>query len=223
MKGLFQQDSASGPGPGILVLHGGSGITEHERQRAQRLAELGYVAYVPDLFGEPFRSREHGIEVISGLVADPARLRARVEGELAWLAAQPTVDPERTAAIGFCFGGLAALELARSGARVRCVVSFHGGLHTQAPAVPQAVHASVLVCTGAADPFVTAAHRAAFEAEMTQAQARWQLDVYGGAQHGFTERGITPRPGVAHHAAADRASWHAMRALFDEVGLTPQG
>ena len=223
MKAVFQRESSPGTGPGILVLHGGSGITEHERQRAQRLAELGYVAYVPALFDEPFRSREHGIEVISGLVADPARLRARVGRELDWLAAQPTVDPDRTAAIGFCFGGLAALELARSGARVRCVVSFHGGLHTQAPAAPHAVHGSVLVCTGAADPFVPPEHRAAFEAEMTQAQASWQLHVYGGAPHGFTESGILPRPGVPHHAAADRASWRAMRALFDEVGLTPHG
>jgi dienelactone hydrolase len=127
-----------------------------------------------------------------------------------------TVDPSRVTAIGFCFGGLAALELARSGAQVRAVVSFHGGLTTSAPAEPGKVKAAVLVCTGAADPFVTREHRNEFEDEMTRANADWQLCTYANAMHGFTERSLH-RPGAQYHEATDRRSWQAMRAFFDET------
>jgi dienelactone hydrolase len=207
--------------PGVLVLHGGAGLGPHERERAGMLAELGYVAFAPDLFGETFSSREQGIATIKGLVDEPSTLRSRLADALAWLRARPDVDGKRAAAIGFCFGGLAALELARSGADLRAVVSFHGGLAARAPARPGEVRAAILVCTGAADPFVTREHRSAFENEMTAAGADWQVQVYGGAMHGFTERAPgeqkPQRPGVQYHAAADRRSWQAMRALFDET------
>jgi len=201
------------PAPAVLVLHGGAGITEHERSRASALAERGYVAFVPDLFGEPFRDRAHGIAVITGLVGDPPRLRGRLTAALEWLRTQPAVDPARVAAIGFCFGGLAALELARSGADLACVVSFHGGLSTKAPAEPGRVRARVLVCTGAADAFAPREHREAFETEMTHAGAAWQLNLYGGAQHGFTEQ-TTARPGCAYDRHADEDSWRAFLDLF---------
>jgi dienelactone hydrolase len=203
------------PRPGVMVLHGGAGLGAHERERARRLAELGYVAFAPDLFGEVFTSRERGVEVITRLIGDPPSFRARLVDALACLRARPDVDALRLAAIGFCFGGLAALELARSGAELRAVVSFHGGLTAKAPAAPGAVKASVLVCTGAADPFVTREHRSAFEDEMTRANADWQLHAYAQAAHGFTEKGA-PRPGCAYDQAADGRSWQAMRALFDE-------
>ena len=101
---------------GVTVLHGGAGPGPHERERAERLTELGYVAFVPDLFGEVFETRQRGVEVITGLVSEPALLRSRLVAALDCLCAQPSVDESRIAAIGFCFGGLAALELARSGA-----------------------------------------------------------------------------------------------------------
>jgi len=220
---FFEPEAAGGARAraGVMVLHGGAGLGAHERNRARMLTELGYVAFVPDLFGEVFESREHGVEVITGLVDDPAGLRARLSDALACMGARPGVDPSRLAAIGFCFGGLAALELARSAAELRAVVSFHGGLTANAPAEPGSVKAAILVCTGASDPFVTLEHRSAFEDEMTKARADWQLHVYANAMHGFTERSLAEakpmRPGSQYDEAADRRSWGAMRALFDET------
>ena len=184
------------------------------------LAELGYTAFVPDLFGETFTSREHGIATITALVGDPTRLRGRLSDALACMRARPTVDPARVAAIGFCFGGLAALELARSGADLRAAVAFHGGLTSRAPAAPGAITATIRVCTGAADPFVTREHRAAFEDEMTRAGADWQHLVLGNATHGFTEGRPADvkasSPGAAYHEPSDRRSWTAMQALLAE-------
>lgn len=205
--------------PGVLVFHGGAGPSEHERERARRLAELGYVALAPDLFGQPFTSREQGIALISGLISDPARFRGLLVAALAALSLQPRVGRARLAAIGFCFGGLAALELARAGGEIAAAVSFHGGLSTHAPATENTVTASILVCAGAADPFIGAEQRAAFEAEMVRARADWQLCLYSNAQHGFTER--TPaggaRPGCRYDERADRRSWSALTALFEET------
>lgn len=201
---------------GVLVLHGGAGPGAHERERALRLVELGYVAFIPNLFGEPFESREHGISVIRDLVDDPPKLRTRLADALACLQAQALVDASRLAAIGFCFGGLAALELARSGAELRVAASFHGGLSTRAPARTGAIRASLLVCTGAVDPYVSREQRAAFEEEMNAAGADWQLSLYAHAQHGFTERSAS-RPGCAYDAAADRRSWRALLDLLAEM------
>jgi dienelactone hydrolase len=199
---------------GVMVLHGGAGITEHERDRARMLAALGYVAFVPDLFRVTFRDRAHGVEVITALVADSSALRARLLDELARLRAHARVDASRVAAIGFCFGGLAALELARSGADIRAAVSFHGGLTTNAPAIRNEVRASVLVCTGLADPFVTREHRIRFEDEMIAADVDFQMHHYARAMHGFTERGLD-RLGTRYDENADLRSWSALRELFD--------
>jgi dienelactone hydrolase len=215
---FFEPDAATASGrrPGVLVLRGGAGLGAHERERASMLAALGYVAFAPDLFGEVFASRARGIEVITGLVADPPTLRGRLTDALAHLREHSRVDASRMAAVGFCFGGLAALELARSGADLRAVVTFHGGLTTNAPAEPGVVRAAILVCTGAADPHVTREHREGFEDEMTRATANWQMHVYSGAMHCFTERGID-RPGAKYDERADQRSWQSMRALFEET------
>jgi dienelactone hydrolase len=221
--GFFVEPDAqqTHPRPAVMVLHGGAGLGAHERERAGMLAELGYVAFAPDVFGEVFTSREHGIATITALVGDPPRLRSRLADALACMRARPGVDPSRLAAIGFCFGGLAALELARSGADLRAVVSFHGGLAARAPAAPGAVKAAVLACTGAADPFVTREHRNAFEAEMTQAGVDWQHHLYANAMHGFTEGRLaepkTPGAGSRYHEPSDRRSWAAMRAFLGEL------
>ena len=205
--------------PGVLVLHEGNGLSDHTRERAARLAALGYAAFAPDLFGEPFRDRAHGIAFVTGLATKPGALRERTTAALKTLAAQPNVDPGRLAAIGFCFGGLAALELARSGAALGCAVSFHGGLTAVEPAQPGGVRARLLVLTGADDPFITRDQRAAFEDEMTNAAADWQMTVYAGVRHGFTNRAAAAEttPGSAYHALADARSWQAMRNLFDET------
>jgi dienelactone hydrolase len=204
------------PRAGVMVLHGGAGPGAHEHDRARMLADLGYVAFVPDLFGEVFASRERGVAVITSLVEEPTMLRARLADALACLLERSTVDPSRVAAIGYCFGGLAALELARIGAEVRAIVSFHGGLTARAPAKPGDVRAPILVCTGAADPFVTREHRSAFEDEMTGANADWQLHVYANAMHGFTERNLQ-RPGAQYHEPTDRRSWQTMRNFLEDA------
>ncbi len=207
------------PRGGIMVLHGGSGLGEHERERVRALAGLGYAAFAPDLFGEMFTERSRAMAVIGELVTRPTLIRARVGAAWRRLCAVSGVGATRTAAIGHCFGGYAALELARSGVDVRAVISFHGGLTTHAPALANEVRARVLVCTGADDPFCPREQRAIFEDEMTAAGVDWQLHAYAGARHGFTVHGIDPEkhPGCAYHELADRRSWRAMLAMFDEV------
>jgi dienelactone hydrolase len=204
---------------GVLVCHGGSGLGEHERGRLTALAARGFVAFAPDLFGERFVDRAHGMRVIGELVAEAPRLRERLRAALARLAAHPRVEPARLAAIGHCFGGLAALELARSGAELRAAVSYHGGLATREPARAGEVRARVLACTGADDPFCPRDARIVFEDELTAAGVDWQHHVYAGARHGFTVAGIDPatHPGCAYHELADRRSWQATLGLFDEV------
>ncbi len=198
------------PRASVLLCHGGGGITEHERGRAHALAELGFAVHIPDLFGEPFRDRAHGMSVIRELVDDPPTLRGRLLDALEHLRERAGSVPLHV--LGYCFGGLAALELARAGADVATAISLHGGLHTRAPARPGDIRARILACTGAADPFVTKQHRDDFEREMTDAGAHWQLTVYGGAQHGFTEQ-RPPAPGIAYDEHADRDSWRAVLAL----------
>ena len=215
----IHDEARGGRRPGVLVCHEGAGPSALVRERAARLAELGYVAFAPDLFGETFETRQQGVAVIMGLVQSPTAIRLRMRAALEQLRSHPAVDPARTAAIGFCFGGWAALELARSGADLACAVSFHGGLHTAAPAEPGGVRAKILVCTGAEDPHIPADQRAAFEAEMIRAGADWQLHLHAHARHGFTDIGLDPvrSPGSAYDALADARSWAAMRMLFDEA------
>src|SRR5262249_55545527 len=155
-----------------------------------------------------------------GLRAEPQRLRARGQAALTTLAGLPQVDPSRLAAIGFCFGGSVVLELARAGAGLKAVVSFHGVLGTQLPAAAGQVKASVLVLTGAEDPLAPPDQVAAFEDEMRAADvADWQVVSYGNTLHGFANPaadGSMMRTAL-YHAQSDRRSWAAMRSLFDEV------
>jgi dienelactone hydrolase len=207
--GDFVCPDAPGPRPGVLVLHGGGGLSDHERERCAWLAAAGYAAFAPDLFGEPFQSREHAMALIGALAGDADRLRGRLAAALDALRRDPAVDPAHTAAIGFCFGGMAALELARSGADLAVAISLHGGLTTTRPAEAGRVRARVLICAGAADPFVSREHRSALEDELTAAGADWRMLVFGGVKHGFTHRDAAPAPGIAYDAAADRTSWSA--------------
>jgi dienelactone hydrolase len=204
---------------GALIIHGGSGLGAHERERVARLAELGYVVLAPDLFGETFADRARGMAVIGELVTSPGVLRARVTAAWTRLTADPGVDPARTVAVGHCFGGLAALELARSGADVRAVVGLHAGLAAREPARRGEVRARLLACVGADDPFCPREQRVAFEDEMTAAGVDWQLLILANARHGFSVPDIDEKkqPGCAYHGPSDTRSWYAMLALFDEV------
>jgi dienelactone hydrolase len=200
------------PRGAVLVLHGGAGLSDHERRWCDRLAAEGFAALAPDLFGEPFRDRQHAMTIIGALAGDPDRLRGRLAAALGALRQAARGVP--ASALGFCFGGMAALELARSGADLTAAVSLHGGLTTRRPAETGAVKAKVLVCTGAADPFATREHRAALEDELTSAGASWSMLLFGGVLHGFThEVGPWP-PGNAYDATAHAASWRAALAAL---------
>ena len=219
LTGYLAHGSAGAGAPGVLLCHQGGGLTEHTRERARMLAELGYVAFALDLFGEVAASREQAMALLTALGSDAPLLRARVGSGLDVLKAQAGVDAGRLAAIGYCFGGSTVLEAARAFADFACVVAFHPGLSDQPEADPRPVQAKVLVCAGADDPLIPPAARTRLAELMTAAGADWQLNVYGGAGHSFTDRSVDAMniPNFSYHAATDRRSWAAMRDLFDEA------
>ena len=208
--------------PGVLVFHEGVGLGDFAMARARRLAELGYVAFAADMFGDRRQARnlQEVANLVGGLRNHPQTLRARGRAALATLAALPQVDANRLGAIGFCFGGSVVLELARDGADLRAVVSFHGVLTTRNPAAPGSVKARVLVCTGADDPLAPPEQVSAFEDEMRAAEVRdWQVISYGNTLHGFTNPaadGSMMRTAL-YSEQADRRSWASMRSLLDEA------
>jgi dienelactone hydrolase len=216
---LAWDDSRSEPRPGILVFHENTGLTDHERERAERLAQLGYVALACDLFGERAVPAGDAERRAAFEEFRTKKLLPRALAGFGALAARPQVDRNQMAAIGFCLGGMAALELARSGADLKGVVSFHGGLAAMRPAVAGEMKAKVLVCHGALDPFTTLDHVTAFANEMQAAAVDFQVILYGGAMHGFTNPAAdrAGRPGIAYHAPSDIRSWAAMRQFFLEL------
>ena len=221
---LAYPKEAKGPLPGVLVIHEWMGLNDYAKRRVDQLAELGYVAFAADIYGDgkiAADAKEAGA-LAGQYKKDRVLLRARTAAGLATLKAQPGVAQDKIAAIGYCFGGTAVLELARSGADLAGVVSFHGGLDTTTPQDAKNIRAKVLALHGADDPYVPADQVAAFEQEMRTAGVDWQLIAYGGAVHGFTNpaNGADNRKGVAYNAPADARSWAAMRQFFTEMFAT---
>jgi dienelactone hydrolase len=226
---LCWNDTQEGPRPGILLIHGGAGLDAHARDQACRYAALGYAVLACDMFGDGIAGdRERIMACLLALRDDPDRLVRRGQAGLTALAGCPEAAGP-AAAVGFCFGGMAALALARAGANLAganpagialaAVVSIHGSLATSVPARPGAVAARILACHGAADPHVPPADVAAFAAEMNHAEADWQLVMYGRAEHGFTHKHAVPGavPGVAYDRLADERSFAAARAFLAEA------
>jgi dienelactone hydrolase len=207
--------------PGVVIFHEAPGLDEHPKRRARMLAELGYVALAADLYGagRVAGSGPEALSMMEALRSDEAKLLSRIRTSFDTLAAQEGVDPGRIGAMGYCFGGLCALELARSGAPVPAVVTFHGLLTTNHPAEPGKVKARIMVCTGAEDPLVPPEQVLAFEQEMSRAGVDWQIIVYSGAKHSFTNTASDqiPMPGFGYSPSADARSWNAMCAHFAEV------
>lgn len=218
-NGLLADGSGGERMPGVLVAHEGPGITDHIRRRTQEVAALGYVAFALDLYGVADPPIDAARGFVQALRADLTEFRGRVKAALGVLTANPTVDPKRIAAIGFCFGGTAALELARAGEDIAGVVGFHAGLSTSQPQDAANIKCPVLICMGADDPIIGADQRQAFAEEMTAGGADWRMEVYGGVGHSFTNRDIDAFgfPGFAYNAAADRRSWAAMLSFFGEI------
>jgi dienelactone hydrolase len=216
---LAVDDERPGSRPGVLVCHEGFGLDEHAKGRADRLASLGYAAFALDYHGggKPL-AREDAMARLGTLMGDADMIRGLASAGLEILLAQEEVDRARLAAIGFCFGGTMALELARGGADLGVVVGFHSGLQTPRPAGAGDVKAGILVCIGADDPLVPAEQRAAFEQEMRAAEVDWRMNIYGGAVHSFTNpnASLAGIPGLAYDEATDERSWRAMLDFFDE-------
>jgi dienelactone hydrolase len=223
LLGYLVWDDSPGAGkrPGVVVVHEWMGHNDYARRRAEMLAELGYVAFALDMYGKGVRAKDpqEAAQMAGRFKNDRKLMRDRARAGLDVLKKQPTVDTNRLAAMGYCFGGQVSLELARSGADLTGVVSFHGALDTPTPQDARNIKGRVLACHGAVDPFVPPDHVAAFQKEMEDAKVDYQFISYGGAVHGFTNpdnRNSTMK-GVAYEEKADRRSWEAMRDFFAEV------
>ena len=221
LEGYLAYDAArSGKRPAVLIVHDWMGVGPYVKKRAEQLARLGYVAFAADIYGKGVRpASPEAAGAQAGIYKqDRALFRSRLNAGYQAMLSQRQTDPARTAAIGYCFGGTGVLELARSGADIRGVVSFHGGLDSPAPADGKNIKAKVLVLPGAEDPFVPVKDVDAFLTEMRAANVDWQMISYSGAVHSFTNpaAGSDPSTGAAYNAAADRRSWGAMRQFLDE-------
>ena len=214
-------DAVKGKRPGVLVVHQWMGLTDYEKHRAEMLAQLGFVAFCADIYGKDVRPKNAAAAggQAGKYKSNRQLLRARVNAGLDALRQQPLVDTNRIAAIGYCFGGTTVLELARSGADVKGVVSFHGGLDAPNPDDGKNIKCRVLVCHGADDPFSSPQDIAALENEMRKGGVDWQLIKYGGAVHSFTQpmAGNDNSKGAAYNEKADKRSWAAMQEFFAEI------
>lgn len=214
-------DAVSGKRPGVLVVHQWKGLGDYEKKRAEMLARLGYNVLAADIYGKgvrPQTPQAAGAEA-GKYRRDRALLRARVRAALDVLKNHELTDPKRVAAIGYCFGGTTVLELARSGAEIAGVVSFHGGLSNPTPGDAKNIKTIVLALHGADDPNVPPKEVEAFEQEMREGGVDWQLIAYGGAVHAFTDwnAGNDNSKGAAYNERADRRSWEAMKQFFAEI------
>ena len=217
---LAYDDSFSGKRPGVLIVHQWMGLTDYEENRAAMLANLGYVAFCADIYGKGIRPqnfKDAGAEATK-YKTDRALLRLRVNAGLDELKKCELVNTKNVAAIGYCFGGTTVIELARSGAELNGIVSFHGGLDSPTPADGKNIKCKVLVCHGADDPFEKPEDLAAFEKEMRDADVDWRLIKYGGAVHSFTQPMANDNPpGAKYNARADKRSWQDLKQFFAEI------
>ncbi len=218
---LAWDDAARGKRPGVLVVHEWWGLDGYAKKRAEQLAGLGYVAFACDMYGGG-KFTEHPQEAgqFAGEVRKNVKVwQGRAQSSLHTLRDQEQVDSGRLAAIGYCFGGSTALQLAYTGADLRAVVTFHAGLPVPEAEQARAIKAKLLVCHGAADSFIPEETAAKFRAALEQAKVDYAMVYFGGAKHSFTVKGIDERgvAGLSYNAEADRRSWRAMQELFKEV------
>jgi dienelactone hydrolase len=224
LEGYFVYDSSiKGKIPGIVIFHQWMGLTEYEKMRARMFAGLGYAVLCADIYGKGIRPSSPGEAAVMStkfkVETGRVMIRQRAKAALEKLKSFDVVDPEKTAAIGYCFGGECALELARSGADMLGVVTFHGNLDSKYPADAKNIKAKILVLNGAADPNVPWKVVEAFSKEMDDAKIDWYMTTYGGAVHAFTQKeaGNDPSKGAAYNENADRRSWIACKDFLEEI------
>jgi dienelactone hydrolase len=225
LKGYLAYNSAiKGKSPGILAVHEWWGLNDYTRKRARMLAELGYTALAVDMYGEgrqatnPDDAGKLSSEIMKNFDAAKARFTAAED----FLKKRPTVDTDRIAAIGYCFGGGVVLNIARQGTDLKGIVSFHGSLAAVKPAEPGAIKAKLLVLHGGDDKFVTPEQVEAFKQEMKIAGADYKFIVYPGATHAFSNPDATAlgkkfNIPIAYNAKADKESWDEMKKFFKEI------
>lgn len=218
LTGYLATPSRPGRVPGVLVAHEAAGMNDNIKTRAAKLADAGYAAFALDMFGVEGLSREEGEARVGELMDTPGLMVQRATAALDTLIAQPAVDQTRLAAVGFCLGGVIALELARAGAPILCAAGFHPGFVRPAGSADEPVTAKILLMAGADDPYATEHLRADITSELSAKGADWQLHLFSGVGHTFTDPTIDAlnRPGFAYNADADRRSWNMMLGLLAE-------
>jgi dienelactone hydrolase len=218
---LAYGDAVTGKRPGVLVVHEWWGLNEYARRRAEQLAGLGYVAFAVDMYGKgkvtkhPEQAGAWANEVNSNVQNWQKRALAGLEV----LRKEPMTDPGRIAAIGYCFGGATVQQLAYSGADVKGVVSFHGSLLAPPAALGKPVKAKILICHGAADPMTKPGAVEQYTAAMEKSGLDWQLIIYGGAKHSFTnpDADKAGMEALGYNKSADQRSWAEMQVFFKEI------
>lgn len=218
---VYRNDALREPAPGVLVFPEAFGISEHTYRAARRVAELGYVAMACDLHGNAFFRNSSDDEIarrFAAILEYSANVRNIAHSAMQTLCSQPGVNGEKLAAIGYCFGGALSVELAFSGAPIAAAIAFHPGFHGITLADAANSRASLLLCIGSEDPYAPPEARAAFESALQDTGVRWQLNLYGGVRHSFTNPASGgPPESVAYDARADSDSWRAMTELLDEA------
>lgn len=223
LQGLFARPEGDGPFPAVLVMHSALGLRHQVQGKIRTLADLGYLAIATDMYGvdADTGSPEASGAYYAALSENPAKLRERVMAWFDAVAAHDDVDAARIAAIGFCFGGRCVLELARSGADVKAVVSYHGILETASPAAPGTIRGEVAAYCGRDDPYAPVSQIEALRQELAAASCRFHITEFAGVAHSFTDPdadGIG-MPGIAYDALADRVSWAGTLALLEHALL----
>lgn len=221
LEGFFAYDDAIvGARPLVLIHHAWGGRDEFVAEKAKKLAELGYLAFAADMYGKGVRgaSPEENAQLMQPFMQDRTKLQKRALAALANAKLLPWADNDKIAVMGFCFGGLCALDLARTGAPLRGVVSFHGLLIPPGNIPNPQIKAKVLVLHGHDDPMGPPEHVLALQTELTQAGADWQMHIYGGTVHAFTNPVANdPGFGTVYDSQADKRSWIAMQNFFEEI------
>ena len=213
---LAYNDSVKKTAPGVLVFHEWLGNGPYTEMRAKELAELGYVAFAADVYGQGVFAKDmkEASELAGKYKGDRKLMRKRAQAAFKALLASKKVNKNKIAAIGYCFGGTVALELARDGAPLASVVSFHGGLST--PMKAESLAPKILILHGADDPYVPGTEVAEFQEEMRQAKADWQFISYGNTVHSFTnpDAGSDNSKGAAYNKISAERAWNQMKAFF---------